>query len=327
MVNALVKYINPKKTSIVPILSPDSSDETNPLLKYITPTTQTSTIPETVPEKSPNPLLKYINKTTTAIPTTPETQKQREDLMNPKGYSWMANVAEEPFKFSTLGKRVLRDLMVSIPMIGAGLIQWPVQAHRQTISEGLKMPKGLFPQQYKGRALKETIIPKEYTQPGGIGYIPTILYNMIFRPGTETMAQLETPGVPKALAKSFYQHPILGPLGSAVSLVLPLMIASSAMPKGAAYPLAAKEGLISPKVPAEPSLASKIVKKAYEKFQESPKALRFKELTGLLPEQIDYFNLRHAYELERADMMSKAGRSELSQILKKFTPAENESLF
>jgi len=316
MVNALVKYITPKtKTPTIPILSP--GEPTNPLMKYITPEKKTTdTIDTTMTTPSTNPLLKYINKPITTTPTT--TQKPQEyDIMKPKGYEWMTTPAEagtEPFKLSTLAKRVLKDLMASVPMIGAGFVQWPVQAHRQTISEGMKFPTP---------SGEKTVISPKYTQPQGIGYIPAMLFNMIFKPGIETIEQLTKP---KELLASYYQHPVLGPLGSAVSLALPLMVAKGAMPRARAYPLAAKEGLMpGPFVPTEPSLPSKLVRKAYEKFKESPRMLRFKELTGLLPEQIDYFNLRYNYELQRADMMSKAGRSELYNVLQSINPAEKQS--
>ena len=322
MANKLLNYIKPNTN--IQVTSPQGS--TNPLEKYITPTTkktEKTEKTETIEEiKTTNPLEKYISpkagEATNIQKQTQQTQQiQQYDLMNPIGFEKMMNVPDEPFKMSTLGKRVLRDLAISIPIIGAGLIQWPVQAHRQTISEGLKIPEGLSP-----LPAGKTLISKEYTQPSGIGYLPTMVYNMLFRPGVEAIQQI---GKPKELAKSYYQHPIIGPLGTISSLALPIAVAKGAVPKGAEYPVAASEGLYSPKATPEPSFTSKAVTKAYEKWQTSPKALKFKELTGLLPEQREYFNGRYNYELERADLMSQYGKSDLYNTLKAFTPKEKES--
>lgn len=318
MVNALVKYITPKtKTPTIPIASP--GEPTNPLLKYITGKKEVA--PTTPTTSTTNPLLKYISKS--IAPTVTTAQKPEEyGIMSPKGYEWMATPAQADVEWAKLSgwgkiglefKRALKDVGVSVPMVGAGLVQWPVQAHRQAVSEGMKFPTP---------SGEKTVISPKYTQPQGIGYIPTMLWNMVFRPGVETIRQMAKP---KELLASYRQHPLLGPLGSAVSLALPLLLAKGAVPRAKVFPLAPKEGLPSPLVPPEPSLPSKLVGKAWKKFKESPRMLRFKEITGLLPEQIEYFNLRHAYELERANMLSKAGRGELYQTLKKFTPAEKQS--
>jgi hypothetical protein len=291
----------------------------NPLSKYRN-TNQVTTTPELIIQQtSTNPLSKYRNQTT--IKPTIQTQPtEKKDWLQPTWYKKMANVPEEPFKATTLGLRVLRDLGVSIPMIASGMAQWPIQAHRQTISEGLKVQPGW------GNIKEKTIIPKEYTQPTGIGYLPAYLYNLAFRPGAEVINQLATPGGPKALAKSFYQHPIVGPIGTGASLALPLLLTSPYVKgKMPLSPELAKAGLISPKVPIEPSITSRLVSKAFQKFQESPRFMKFKEFAGLLPEQKAFFEQKWQYELGRSKEMANAGRSELYQILRAYNPAEKES--
>jgi hypothetical protein len=260
-------------------------------------------------------------------PTIPTQPTQKKDWLQPSWYEKMANVPDEPFKLSTLGKRIVRDIGVSVPMIATGMAQWPIQAHRQTIQEGVKIPfpggPAVVGQGPKGPIKGFQFGPQQPTQPG---YIPQYLYNLAFRPGAETIQTLATPGGPKALAKSFYQHPIVGPIGTGASLALPLLLASPYVKgKMPLIPEAAKAGMISPKVPIEPSITSRLVSKAFQKFQESPRFMKVKEFAGLLPEQKAFFEQKWQYELGRSKEMANAGRSELYETIRKFTPEKKES--
>lgn len=277
-------------------------------------------------------LSKYMNPDAVHS-VQPVQQKQKVDWADPgtldKGFTkWFytpafqdTNITDPNLslwdKIKTGSARTLKDLAVSVPTIGYGFLQWPVMAHRKTLQEGLKGPQV---------SSKSRIgISKKYTQPGGIGYLPALAYNMIVGPGQEVMEQLGTQEGRKLIGKSWKQHPLIGPLGTASALALPLLLAKGGMPKAKAYPLAAKEGLYSPLAPPEPSALAKFTKSQYNKFQKSPRGAKFKEYTGLLPEQQKYYNMQYASELAKSEMLSKAGRSKLYDKLKAFTEAEKNS--
>ncbi len=311
MANPFLKSSSINKSS-VKILSPGESE--NPFLKNSTSTQESTKIQNT--GETVNPFLNNAVEKKPVDWATPNPEKwwnkpayQDTDLSDPNLSAWD--------KGKIMTGRAFKDLTVSIPTIAYGLLQWPVQAHRQTISEGLQGPQV--------SSTKRIGISKRYTQPGGIGYLPALVYNMLFGPGQELIESTGTTEGRKAIGQSWSQHPILGPLGTASSLALPLMVAKGFMPKQYAFPLAGKEGLMrGPLAPPEPSLPSKLVKKAFEKFQKSEKGMKFKEYAGMLPEQQKYYNMQYASEMAKSKMLSEAGRSELYTILKKFTPAEKE---
>lgn len=323
----LLKYVKPIKNNI-PKLSPSEGDTSNPLLKYIDSGNKLEPIVSGTATN--NPLLKYIGQDTS---TQQVQQKQKVDWADPStlksgATKWFytpafqdTNITDPNLswwdKVKVGSARTLKDLSVSIPTIGYGLLQWPAMAHRKTLQEGLKGPQV--------SSNKRIGISKKYTQPGGIGYLPSLVYNMILGPGQEVMEQLGTQEGRKLIGKSFEQHPLIGPLGTASALALPVMLAKGAVPKAKAYPLAAKKGLYSPLAPPEPSALSKFTKSQYNKFLKSSKGMKFKEYAGLLPEQQKYYQIQYASELAKSEMLSKAGRSDLYTVIKKFTTAEKES--
>ena len=320
----LTKYIPGTKFNTGnTITAPSETEGSTSLMKYIdtgdmgkveTPITNATSTTN-------NNLLKYVGREQEAV-----VPQEKTDWLTPDPKMWWNKPAKSNQEWDKLTgwqkanlvqQRGWKDLSVSIPTIGYGLLQWPVQAHRQTLEEGLQGPQ-VSPTKKLG-------ISKKYTQGGGIGYLPSLIYNMLIAPGQEVVEQLGTQEGRKGIGQSFQQHPFIGPLGTAAALALPLLVAKGFIPKGKAFPLAAKEGLYSPKAPPEPSILSKYVSKAAKKFMESERGMKFKEHAGLLKEQQEYYRKAYDSELKMSEALSEQGRSELYNSLRKLTKKEQNS--